>query len=387
MPRLRVLNVVPDPRPGGATLRVLQVARALVPLGIETVALLADGEAGVAERFAAAGVPWTTAPISRVRHFGRVRSAVELAWHCLPEAEQIAAAASVHGCQVVHANGLWQPQAAAGARVAGLPCVWHLNDTLLSRLAATLARTGMHALGGRFVASSHGVARHYGLCDLPDSRILYPPVDVQAFRVDAVDRDAVAAVRQQVGAAARPLVVLIGNVNPLKGVDTLLTARREMPRGAGSPVVAVVGQLLPSQGAYITAVRAEVARAKLSDDFLMVGGSADVRPWLAAADLAVCPSRSEAFGMAAVEASAMERAVIVSDAGGMPETVQDGVTGCVVRRDDPAALAHVVDELLRDPARRAAMGRAGREYVGARFSLEAAAQRHARVYRSLVSVG
>ncbi|MFN3874680.1 MAG: glycosyltransferase [Flavobacteriales bacterium] len=72
---------------------------------------------------------------------------------------------------------------------------------------------------------------------------------------------------------------------------------------------------------------------------------------------------SESFGVAVIEASACGKPVVVSRAGGLPEVVDEGATGLVVPKDDPAAAARALERLLRDGALRAAMGAAGRARV------------------------
>ncbi len=68
-----------------------------------------------------------------------------------------------------------------------------------------------------------------------------------------------------------------------------------------------------------------------------------------------------------IEAMAMEIPVISTPVAGIPELIQDGVTGCLVAEKDPAALAEAIERLLRDPAQRAALARAGRQVVLDRF--------------------
>ena len=71
------------------------------------------------------------------------------------------------------------------------------------------------------------------------------------------------------------------------------------------------------------------------------------------------PSLEEGFGIPAAEAMGCETAVVASDAGGLPEVVEHGVTGLIVPRGDSNALAAAIGVLLADPVRRAAHGRGG----------------------------
>jgi glycosyltransferase involved in cell wall biosynthesis len=82
------------------------------------------------------------------------------------------------------------------------------------------------------------------------------------------------------------------------------------------------------------------------------------------------PSALESFGLAALEAMACELPVVASRVGGLPEVVEDGVTGFLHEPDDVAGMAETAIALLRDPARRCTVGKAARQRVIERFSAE-----------------
>ena len=100
-------------------------------------------------------------------------------------------------------------------------------------------------------------------------------------------------------------------------------------------------------------------------------------------DVLVQPSRADNLPLAVLEAMAAGVPVIGTRVGGIPELVSHGETGIVVEPEDPRALATALDELARDPARRAAFGRSARERVAARFSAEAVARQTVSLYREL----
>jgi glycosyltransferase involved in cell wall biosynthesis len=93
----------------------------------------------------------------------------------------------------------------------------------------------------------------------------------------------------------------------------------------------------------------------------------DLPAFLQSLDIFALPSVFEGFGVAAVEASAMALPVVGSRINGIPDVVVDGETGLLVPSRDPDALAHAIAELVDDPARRLAMGAAGRAYVAAHY--------------------
>jgi glycosyltransferase involved in cell wall biosynthesis len=107
--------------------------------------------------------------------------------------------------------------------------------------------------------------------------------------------------------------------------------------------------------------------ALLRDRVLFTGRHDDVPSLLAAADVAVQCSLIENLG-GTIEALLMERPVVATRAGGMPESVRDGVTGLLVPPSDPAALAAAILRLLENRDEAAALGRAGRQLMLERFT-------------------
>jgi glycosyltransferase involved in cell wall biosynthesis len=110
--------------------------------------------------------------------------------------------------------------------------------------------------------------------------------------------------------------------------------------------------------------------------FLGWRGRREVIRLLRDCDLFVLPSRSEPFGIVVAEALASQKAVVASAVGGIPEIIEDGISGVLVTPDDPIALAAAVLTLLDDDARRDALGRAGHKRIVERFSHEATGSRY-----------
>lgn len=176
----------------------------------------------------------------------------------------------------------------------------------------------------------------------------------------------------------------------------------------GAPVVLCTGRMVPEKGMDVAlAAMAEVLRRR-PDARLVLGGDGPERPvlerqaselgiadrvafpgWIspprahevvAGAHLVLVPSRLEGFGIVALEASLMARPVVASGIGGLTEAVADGVSGVLVRPDDPGALAGAILGLLDDPERARALGRAGRERALADFSQAAYVARWHALY-------
>jgi len=100
--------------------------------------------------------------------------------------------------------------------------------------------------------------------------------------------------------------------------------------------------------------------------------------------VSVIPSLEEGFGIPAAEAMGCEIPVVATDAGGLPEVVEDGVTGFVVPKGNSAALAKSMDRLLADAALRDKMGKAGRIRALQRFDWDRSVEKFTEVYASIL---
>lgn len=177
---------------------------------------------------------------------------------------------------------------------------------------------------------------------------------------------------------AEPRLAIVGRLIPIKGHGDLLVALER----AALPGVSLE---VAGDGPLRDALEAEVAGRGLGDTVRFLGRVAPADPVLERAAVVVVPSHGEGFGMVALEAMERGRAVIASAVGGLPEIVEDGVTGLLVAAHDPDALAAAIRELAKDPARCAAMGAAGRERALTAFSQERCTLRTEELYRGALA--
>jgi D-inositol-3-phosphate glycosyltransferase len=158
------------------------------------------------------------------------------------------------------------------------------------------------------------------------------------------------------------VLLWVGRVAPIKGLDTLLDAVARL-RAAGTTVrlLIVGGDADEPMSEHEAFLRRRIARLGLNDSVCFVGPqSQSVLPvYYAAADVTVLPSYYESFGMVALEAMACGSPVIASRVGGLVTTVRDGVTGFLVPDGDVDALAERISALIADPDLRWRVGREG----------------------------
>lgn len=201
--------------------------------------------------------------------------------------------------------------------------------------------------------------------------------------LDVVDFDANGRVHVgQVGNQQRPLRLLsTGRLVWKKGYEFGLQAVRLLQDQGVECDYRIIGA-----GEHETAVRTACQQLGLQDVVQFLGGVSQqrVKEELLWADLLLHPAVSEGFCLAVLEAQAMQVPVICSDADGLAENVADGVTGFVVPRRDPVAMAEKAALLAQDPQLRQQMGQAGRQRVLTHFQLDAYIEAYQQIYTELL---
>jgi starch synthase len=187
----------------------------------------------------------------------------------------------------------------------------------------------------------------------------------------------------------RPMVAFVGRITRQKGVPHLIAAAHrfapevQLVLCAGAPDTPEIAAEVSSAVAALADVRDGVFWVR---DFLPIN---EIREILSAATAFVCPSVYEPLGIVNLEAMACETAVVASDVGGIPEVVDDGVTGTLVHYDEnqvadfEAALADAVNALVDDPQTADRYGTAGRQRCIDEFSWARIAEQTLEVYRKV----
>ena len=175
-------------------------------------------------------------------------------------------------------------------------------------------------------------------------------------------------------AARRPRVLVHGSsFRSLKRVGDAVRALA-LVRQSHNALLVLIGD-----GPERREVEALVAQLGLGAYVRFLGLMPRVCELLARADLFLLPSRTESFGLAALEALASGVPVVASAVGGLPEVVRDGVSGLLVPPEQPSELARAIASLLGDEARRSAMARAARADALERFAPDPAIDRYERL--------
>jgi glycosyltransferase involved in cell wall biosynthesis len=183
------------------------------------------------------------------------------------------------------------------------------------------------------------------------------------------------------------VVSMVANVRRVKGIDIFLHTAGLVKARFPNTKFRIAG--IFGTNVEHLAYKDEVLRLRktlnLEKQVDFLGASTQVPEFLASSDVFVLPSRSEGFSNALLEAMVCGLPAIATEVGGNPEILEDGVSGFLVPTEDPVAIADRIMRLLADPELRRRLGKAGRDRVLERFTIEMMVNRVIAAYELLLS--
>jgi glycogen synthase len=229
------------------------------------------------------------------------------------------------------------------------------------------------------------VRSHLGV---PVERVRVIPNALDLRAVDALATPADGArVRREAGIGDGDAVLLsVGRIEENKGFQVLVAALAALRDYSGRIAEGRWRWVLVGDGPFRGRLVSAIAAAGLAARVHLAGRLPDatLHAWYEAADLFVHPTLYEGSSLVTLEAMAHRRAVVATNAGGLPDKVHHGVSGWLVAPGDASALAAAISGALGDPARLPPMGNAGRAIVVREFSWDAAGAATLRLYADLL---
>ncbi len=337
--RIRVLEVLATLRRAGAERIAVTIAGRLDPARFETrvVSLYDAFPGGFEPRLAEAGIP--------VWHLGKRRGFDPRMW------TRLARRMREFRPDIVHTHSYVMRYALPARALAGTGRIVHTVHNLAGREVDALGRA-IHRLafrrGALPVAISETVARSFkDVYGFAPAAVIPNGAEI---RCAAAGRE---AWRRSQGVAPGDLVVMsLARFEPQKNPLGLIESFACSLAGEAYLVMAGEGSLLPE-------ARALAERLGIASRVRFTGLCGDVAELLAAGDIFALASLWEGTPVAVIEAMAAGLPVVATAVGGVPELVEDGVTGLLAPPDDTAALARALAALARHP-RRGEMGEAAR---------------------------
>lgn len=364
---------------------------------IPVVVLGADGILG--ERLLEAGIETHLLPIGRsvaqtrkealgIRSLLRVSDVIQTLCYCVKLAGFIRRRCP----SLVHTNSLKSDLiGGVAARLAGVPVIWHVRDRIaddyLPPMVARFFRFLCRVIPNAVIANSQATL---------DSLLLpaAKPVNTEIRSAGVCSRASVihdgvkldhTSHLSRPKAASSPRIGLVGRLAPWKGQHIFIRAAEIVARKHPDCQFHIVGAALFGEEAYERELRSLVESLGLERQIEFTGFRTDVTDLMRLFDIVVHASTTgEPFGQVVIEAMAASKPVVATNGGGIPEIVEDGVTGTLVPMGDVPAMASAILGLIENPESAKQMGMAGRERVEKFFTIEKTVRKMEDVFAGLI---
>ncbi|HBO43930.1 MAG TPA: hypothetical protein DD670_08365 [Planctomycetaceae bacterium] len=176
-----------------------------------------------------------------------------------------------------------------------------------------------------------------------------------------------------------PIVIAVARLNPEKGIDVLIDAFAILAEQLSNVHLVLVGD-----GQERRRLEKQCQKRQLNGRVHFAGYSAMPGDLVAEADVLALSSRSEGLPNVVLEAMAMGKPVVATTVGGVPEVIEDGISGRLVPPDQPDLLARALAELCTTPDLRKRLAASGRLRVQEAFSIEGRAAKLQSLYQHLL---
>jgi len=363
--RLHIVNILEEGAIGGPQRRSLAVARELserpAGAGADTTLLFPRGADALKHACAAMGVSTAQLPIDTLSR--QPKAALRYVATSIPQILSMARWLRKTKPDVVHVSGgSFCFKGPIAARLAGVPFLWHLNDTKSDRkvrrtfqVVATLFRPA------HLIFAAHAVQRSYAEW-LP--RGVEGSIVPAPHRSDLLDLSR-ADFADPYPEACGQRILMLSNINTVKGLDDALDAIQQVNAHA---TLFIAGGVKSTQEAYFKQLQDRVAKDGLPVVFL--GHCSDVGPYLLHADMSLCASLAEASPLSVWEAAATGKAIVSTDVGDVARELPDEEAALIVAVGDSQAMANALDRIASDESLRTRLGNAARQRMQLATSVE-----------------
>lgn len=338
------------------------------------------------------GVKVDFMPMTRFYRAGSIREIARHAVCFLPATLKLVRLIRRENISLVHTNSASLPCSGLAARLTGRPSLYHVREevvrpVIFRRLIAQM----VNLLADKIVCISNAVASMFLDSGVPSEKVMtiYNCVDLEEFD-PRINGD---SFRAELGISPdAPLVGMVGRISPRKGHRYFLHAARLVSEVMPQARFVIVGDIESRIKKYtnlLAELKCLVVELEIADKVIFTGARQDIPRVMAALDMLVLASCSEVapepFGRVLIEAMAMERPVVATWDGGVPEIVVDGTTGFLVPPRQPKPMARAILRLLKNRDMAREMGRAGRKRAEEMFTLPIQARRLSALYEELLS--
>lgn len=380
MEMLRVANVIEEGRYGGPQSRIAAVAEKLRDRNIETVVILPERDSEVLyKKLCEKGI--LTRRLSQHRLTRQKAHFIKYVVFFIPEVLSLYRLLKSDAFDVVHVNGSYQIKSAIAGKIAGVPIVWHLNDTFMAPVIRRACILVAKYCAAGFIVAGERVYDYYirgNALERKPCIEINAPVDTGTFDPCSVMPD------ERIASHEGIKILTVANINPVKGLEFFIEMAYHLNVKYKDLNFFIGGEVYNSQRRYHEMLRQHLVAKKLRN-VTFLGRLDDVASALKSADICVYTSLSEASPTAVWESMAMGKPTVTTDVGSVRKYIEDGKSGFVVPVRDSESLAQRVELLIEDASLRERVGREARAVAMEKLDLSVVSEKHALFYQEIAA--
>jgi len=212
---------------------------------------------------------------------------------------------------------------------------------------------------------------------VPGNRIKVIPLGVDTSEFTPISG---IHLRKKLGLLNKTVILFVGRLTQVKGVEFLITAFNRVHKAFPNTKLVILGRGELKQNLIELSEKLQIKNSVIFLDFIE---RAEMPQLYAASDIFVLPSFKEPFGLVLLEAMAMEKPIIGTRTGGIPDVITNGVNGFLIEPGNIDELSFRLAELVDNPELRAKMGKQGREIAIKMFDYQVIAKKTLEIYQCL----
>jgi glycosyltransferase involved in cell wall biosynthesis len=301
------------------------------------------------------------------------------------------------GVGIIHTNSLKSDIIGGlAAKMAGIPVIWHVRDRIepdyLPGAVVKVFRFLCRVLPDFVIANSTATLETLRLMGKREGEAIASGIDLSPVGNDVVHdgcevEDSSPGRNIVLRSQGEIHIGLIGRISPWKGQHIFIESAALLRSLYPNARFHIIGAPLFAERDYEEQLHAMCGRLDLTDVIHFSGFVKDVPARIAQLDIVVHASTTgEPFGQVIIEGMAQQKPVVATNGGGVPEIVENGVTGMLVPMGDAPAMANAIQYLLENPKVARQMGIRGRERVIASFTIQTTARKVEAVYKQVLGL-